>query len=37
MLCIADANIFVLVESQEGRKYCGKRHLCDAYAGSGLR
>lgn len=33
---LTDANIFVLVESQEGRKYCGKRHLCDAYAGSGL-
>jgi len=33
---LTDANIFVLVESQEGRRYCGKRHLCDAYAGSGL-
>lgn len=33
---LTDANIFVLVESQEGRRYCGKRHLCDAYTGSGL-
>lgn len=33
---LTDANIFVLVESQEGRRYCGKRHLCDAYVASGL-
>jgi hypothetical protein len=33
---LTDANIFVLVETQEGRKFAGKRHLCDAYLEGGL-
>jgi hypothetical protein len=33
---LTDANIFVLIETQEGRKFSGKRHLCDAYLRGGL-
>ena len=33
---LTDANIFVLVETAEGRKISGKRHLCDAYLSGNL-
>ena len=33
---ITDANIFVLVETPDGRKISGKRHLCDAYMSGNL-
>jgi hypothetical protein len=37
-LCaLTEANVFVLVETQEGRNFCGQRHLCDAYAQGGLK
>merc|ERR1719374_495864 len=29
---LTDASIFLLVETQEGRRFAGKRHLCDAYS-----
>lgn len=28
---ITDTNVFLLIESSEGRRISGKRHLCDAY------
>jgi len=28
---LTDANIFVLIDSQDGRKFSGKRYLCDSY------
>ena len=31
MATLTDANVFLLVESQDGRKFSGKRHLCEAY------
>jgi len=34
---LSDAKIFILVETAEGRRFCGKRHLCDQYIrGGGL-
>ena len=34
---LCDAKIFILVETSEGRRFCGKRHLCDQYMrGGGL-
>ena len=27
---LTDASIFLLIETQEGRRFAGKRHLCDA-------
>ena len=34
---LSDAKIFILVETAEGRRFCGKRHLCDQYMkGGGL-
>lgn len=34
---LSDAKIFILVETSEGRRFCGKRHLCDQYMrGGGL-
>ena len=33
---ITGANIFVLIETPEGRKISGKRHLCDAYMSGNL-
>jgi len=37
MASIADISVFLLVETAEGRKFGGKRHLCDSYVGAGLR
>lgn len=28
---LTDAGVFLLVESRDGRRFSGKRHLCDAY------
>ena len=33
---LTDANIFFLVETPQGRKFSGKRHLCDLYIGGEL-
>jgi len=33
---LTDANIFFLVETPQGRKFSGKRHLCDLYVGGEL-
>ena len=33
---LTDASIFVLVETADGRKISGKRHLCDAYMSGSL-
>jgi len=34
---LTDSNVFVMVETAEGRRFCGKRHLCDQYLhGGGL-
>ena len=37
-LCTAlpDANVFLLVETAEGRRYAGKRHLCESYSNGTL-
>ena len=36
MSSLTDSSIFILVETQEGRKFSGKPHLCDAYRQSRL-
>ena len=33
---LTDLNLFVIVESQDGRKFAGTRDLCDAYVASAL-
>jgi len=33
---LTDASVFLLLETPEGRRYCGKRHLCDIYKTQGL-
>ena len=33
---LTDANVFLLVESQDGRRFSGKRYLCDAYLNGAL-
>lgn len=33
---LTDANVFVMVETAEGRRFAGKRHLCDSYINGGL-
>merc|ERR1719414_2594561 len=33
---LTDTNVFLLLETPEGRRYCGKRHLCDIYKTQGL-
>ena len=33
---LTDLNVFVLVETQDGRRFSGKRHLCDAYIDGSL-
>lgn len=33
---LTDLNLFLIVESQEGRKFAGTAHLCDAYLNSAL-
>jgi len=33
---LTDSNIFVLIETQEGRRFCGSKHLSEAYIGNGL-
>ena len=33
---LTDLNVFVLVETQDGRRFSGKRHLCDAYVDGSL-
>jgi len=33
---LTDANVFVMVETSEGRRFAGKRHLCDSYVNGGL-
>jgi len=34
---LTDASIFLLIETQEGRRFAGKRHLCDAYTRNSLK
>jgi len=36
MSSLTDSCVFILVETQEGRKFTGKRELCDAYRSSRL-
>ena len=31
----SDTNVFLMVETAEGRRFCGKRHLCDQYLHGG--
>ena len=33
---LTDANVFLLVDAVEGRRFAGKRHLVDAYLGGTL-
>ena len=33
---LTDLNVFVLIETQEGRRFAGKRHLCDAFVDGSL-
>jgi len=33
---LTDVGVFLLLETPEGRRHCGKRHLCDAYKTQGL-
>jgi len=33
---LTDANVFLLVETAEGRRYAGKRHLCESYSSGSL-
>ena len=35
MLDPSDTNVFLMVETAEGRRFCGKRHLCDQYLHGG--
>jgi len=34
---LTDTNIFLLVETQQGRRFTGDRRLCDAFLGQGIR
>jgi len=34
---LTDTNIFLLVETQQGRRFTGDRRLCDAFLGPGIR
>jgi len=36
MCALSDAKIFILVETSDGRRFCGQRHLCDAYMAGSL-
>ena len=36
MSSLTDSSVFILVETQEGRKFSGKPHLCQAYRNSRL-
>lgn len=33
---LTDANLFILVETKDGRRFAGKRHLCNLYTSGGL-
>jgi len=33
---LTDANLFILVETKDGRRFAGKRHLCNQYTSGGL-
>lgn len=36
MAALTDANIFLLVETGEGRRFAGKQHLCESFLNEGL-
>ena len=37
MASLTDAGVFVLLETREGRKFCGNKRLCEEYRGGGVR
>ena len=37
MASLTDASVFLLLETQEGRKFCGNERLCNEYKNGGVR
>ena len=37
MASLTDAGIFLLLETDEGRKFCGNKKLCQEYRSGGVR
>ena len=37
MASLTDAGVFVLLETREGRKFCGNKRLCEEYKSGGVK